>query len=299
MLRRTGFLFSVALVLTGCVFPGTDGLPTLYPADYVPTAVYLTALSIDAQTQTANPPTSSPTVTSTPIPATPAPTGTPTPGPAVPLAAIQVRAPGAMSRVVSPLQVSLLAIAGESKRVEVALYGEDGRLLGRTLLAVAGSSGGDPISLKMPFEIRAAGETGFLQVSTRNGDGRLQSLITVPVLLLSSGESQINPPGNTIYERVALEDLPPEAEISGTELEVIGRILPYNSNPVLMELITEEGQNLSLRVLNLPGEDWQDVHTTLPFRVTSPTPARILVRQLDQVIDGDGYVFSQLLTLMP
>ena len=299
MKRISLVLMCGLMLLPACQLPGTVSPPTPYPADYIPTAAFLTALSINAATRTANPPTLTPTVTSTFIPPTLAPTETPTPGPRVPLAAIQVRAPGPMSRIVSPIQVQALAIAGDSKRVEIALFGEDGRLLSRTLLAVAGSPAGDPLSVKLPFEIRAAGETGYLQVSTKDTRGRVQSLITVPVLLLSSGVSQINPAGNTIYERVALADLPPEAEVSGGELEVIGQVLPYNQSAVIMELLTEEGRNLSLRVLDLPGADWQAVDTTLPFRVDSATPARLVVRQADEIIDGDAYVFSQPITLSP
>ncbi|MFH1185732.1 MAG: hypothetical protein V1755_11955 [Chloroflexota bacterium] len=299
MLRTIPVFLSASIALSGCGLLGAVGPPTPFPVGYIPTAVYLTAVSIDAATQTAQPATFTPTLTSTFMAPTLAATETPTPGPRVPLAAIQVRSPGPMSRIVSPLQVQLLAVAGASKRVEVSLYGEDGRLLGRTLIAVPGSPSGDTLSLKMPFEIRAAGENGFVQVSTKTAGGRLQSLITVPILLLSAGSSQVNPPGNTIYERVALADLPPEAEFSGGVVEVVGEILPYNRSPVLMELLTEEGQNLSLRVLNVSGEDWQAVHTTLPFRVNSTTTARLFVRQADDVLGGDGYVFSQLVTLHP
>jgi hypothetical protein len=204
-----------------------------------------------------------------------------------------------MSRIVSPLQVQVLAVAGASNRIEISLFGEDGGLLGRSLIAVPGSTFGDTLAVKVPFEIRAVGENGYLQVSTKNGRGLVQSLITVPLLLLSAGDSQVNPPGNTIYERVAFADLPPEAEISGGTLTLTGEVLPYNSSPVIMELVTEEGESLSLRVLNSTGEDWQAVETTLPFRVDRSTPARLFVRQADQVIGGEAYVFSQLLTLMP
>ena len=75
--------------------------------------------------------------------------------------------------------------------------------------------------------------------------------------------------------------------------------MPYNSSPVIMELVTEEGDSLSLRVLNATGEDWQAVETTLPYRVSLSTPARLFVRQAAQVIGGEAYVFSQPITLLP
>jgi hypothetical protein len=299
MPKRYLLLLLATSLLAGCGIPGGVKPPTPFPQDYVPTAVYLTAMSIDAATQGANPPTVAPTVTSTFIPATLAPTLTPTPGPQVPLAAIQVKSPGPMSRIVSPLQVQLLAVAGDSKRIEISLFGEDGRLLGRSLIAVPGSTFGDSLSVRVPFEIRGVAEKGYLQASTKNGRGLIQSLITVPILLLSAGETQVNPPGNTIYERVALADLAAEAEVAGGTLALAGQVLPYNSSPVIMELVSEAGDSLSLRVLNSTGEEWQAVETTLPYRVDRSTPARLFVRQADLVIGGEAYVFSQLLTLMP
>src|SRR5574340_480351 len=283
MLQKALSLVVCSVALTGCTYlPGPSG-PTPYPADYIPTVVYLTALAIDSAQQTQNPPTLTPTVTPTFLPATLPPTLSPTPGPRVPLAAIQITAPGAMSRVVSPLRLQALAIAGDSHRMQIDLFGEDGRLLGRSLVAVPGSELGDVLNVKIPFEIRAAGETGFAQVSTRDIHGRVQSLITVPVLLLSSGESQIHPAGNTVYERVALADLPPKSDVSGGVLTISGEVLPYNRSPVIMELISNEGAALSLRVLNTSGTDWQSVDTTLPYRVDRATSARLYVRQADDL----------------
>jgi len=303
-LRAVGrILMAVSLcaLLAGCALPGTGPFATPYPEDYVPTAVFLTAASIDLATISAEPPTVTSTATSTAtfIPPTAPPTPTPTAGPPVPLAAIQIRAPGAMSRLVSPMQVKMLAVAGDSHIVEVDLLGEDGRLLGRTLSAVAGSADGDPLSLKIPFEIQAAGETGYVQASTKDGRGRVQSLITVPVLLLSSGENQINPPGDTVYERVALVDLPPESTVAGGVLKVEGDMLPYSRQPMILELMTEDGKALSLRVLAVAGKGWQPFSTTLPFNVSQPTSARLFIQESDDVLDGSVYIYSQPLTLEP
>lgn len=299
MMRRIGFFVLAALALTGCDLPGRVSAPTPYPPDYIPTVVYLTAVSIDGATRSAATPTVVPSETNTLMPPTLAPSATPTTGPRVPDAAIQMRAPGPMSRIISPLNVQLLAFAGASKRVEIALFGEDGRLLGRALVAVRGSPAGDGIAIKMPFEIRAVGENGYVQVSTKDARGRIQALITVPVLLLSSGESQVNPAGNTVYERVALAGLLPEAEVAGGVLQLVGQVLPSNPNPFIIELISEAGDTLSLRVVNVSGTDWQPVDTTLPYRVTRTTNARLFIRQAGDLLEDDIYVFSQAVTLNP
>jgi hypothetical protein len=277
--------------------------PSPYPANYLPTVIYLTAQAINAATQAQTLPSATlkplPTDTATLVPPTAEPSDTPTPGPSIPLAAIQLKAPGPMSRVISPLQVQMLAIAGDSRRIEIDLFGEDGTLLGRTVNAVAGSPGGDPLSVKLPFEIRAAGENGFIQVSTKDSQGRIQSLVTLQILLLSSGASQINPAGNTIYERVALVDLPPGTQASGGILKVAGQVLPYNRQPVILELISDDGHSLGLRVLTTTGTDWQPFNTTIPFRVSSSTPARLFVHQADDILGGQAYIYSQEIVLNP
>ena len=193
----------------------------------------------------------------------------------------------------------MVAVAGDSKRIEVDLLGEDGRMLGRTLTAVPGEPEGDPLSLKIPFEIRAAGENGYLQVSTKDAHGRIVALITVPVILLSAGESQVNPPGDTVYERIAMADLPPEKKVSGGVLSLKGDMLPSGRQPMILELMTDEGREMSLRVLSVSGSGWQPFETTMPFRVTQETPARLFAQEADDVLDGPAYIYSQPLTLIP
>lgn len=290
-------------LLVGCALPGASSGPTPYPAGYIPTVIHMTAEAIQASTQVVASPTAAPTELPTEVPTLVAPTlmasPTPTAGPGIPLAAIQIRAPGPMSRVVSPLQVSLLVVAGDSKKVEVDLFGEDGSLLGRTLRVVVGSPEGDPLTVKIPFEIRAAGETGFIQVSTKDVTGRVQSLTTSQVLLLSSGSSQINPAGNSIYERVVMPDLAADADVSGGVVALVGQVLPYNRQPIIFELISKEGKSLGLRVLTTAGTDWQSFDTTVPYKVDKPTPARLYVHEADDLLSTQAYIYSQAILLNP
>ena len=299
MLRKYLLIASIPILLTGCVLPGSDLAPTPFPAGYLPTVIYLTAQSINATVSAGITPTVPPTETPTSIPPTPAPTITPTPAPGFSLAAIQINKPGPSSRIVSPIEVQLVAVAGDSKKIEVDLYGEDGRLLGRTLRAVPGHPTGDPLSLKIPFEIRAAAEVGVIQVSTKDQLGRVQSLDSVRVLLLSSGDSQINPPGNAIYERVSFFHLTPKSVVSGGHLAVDGQFTPFNHQPVIVELISLTGTSLGLRVLTFPNLDAQQFNTTIPYKVSGPTPARLFIHQADDVLSGPAYVYSQPIMLNP
>jgi len=204
-----------------------------------------------------------------------------------------------MSKVVSPLEVHLIAVAGDSKKISVDLFGEDGTHLGGSTRPVSGSPSGDFLSVKIPFEIRAVGENGFVQVSTKDEQGRVQSLSTLQVLLLSSGVSQINPPGNTIYERVTFYGLPPNTTVSGGVITLTGKMVPYSQKPVVLELIGNDGKSLGTRLLPLAGLDSQDFEATIPYKVGASTQARLFVHEDDDVLNGPAYVYSQPITLNP
>ncbi len=299
MLRKILFIASLSGLLAGCVLPGSVSAPTPYPADYLPTVIFLTAQSISATDEALVTPTTTPT--KTPIPRTPRPqpTATFTPAPDVPLAAIQINAPGPASKVASPLEVRIVAVSGKSNKVELTLFGEDGRKLQSFLRVLPSHPSGEYLSMKIPFEIRAAAEVGILQISTKDEHGRVQSLNTVRVLLISTGVSQINPVGNGIYERVTLLHLPARSTVSGGVVNVEGQFLPFNHKQVVLELVSDDGKSLGLRLLDIASLDPQNFSTTLPYKVSVPTQARLFLRQPDDVLDSPVYVYSQEITLNP
>ena len=66
--------------------------------------------------------------------------------------------------------------AGKNTKVYVALYAEDGSLLYDKLLNLLIPSSGEYVFAKFPFEIRAAAETGILQVTTRDFNRRVDGI---------------------------------------------------------------------------------------------------------------------------
>jgi len=219
-----------------------------------------------------------------------------------------------MSRVVSPLSIRLNVAVGRESKVYIALYGEDGSRLDDQLISLPTASSGQYVFAKFPFEIRAAAETGILKVITRDSTGVLLALNTVRVLLLSSGVSQINPPGNLIYERVALETPTVQSSASGGTLIVRGTYWPLNTQLLFLELVDTDGKSLKAnRVLTVTGLDVQSIDTTIPYKVDSPTKAYLVIHQEDdtlkepvylasqqnEVLLGSDYIFTQLVTLNP
>jgi hypothetical protein len=204
-----------------------------------------------------------------------------------------------MSKVTSPLSLRMQVVSGSSELVQIDLQGEDGRLLARNLKRVPTWPGGYYVSLKIPFEIRAAAEVGLITISTKNNSGQIQSQLGMRVLLLSIGEDEITPEGDPSERAVFYEPPKKDAVAQDGVLNVDGRILPFNDQPVVLELIDPEGKTLGLRVLDFDGTDEQLFTTTIPYKVSEPTMARLFLRQEDDRLDGYIYIYSQEVMLNP
>ena len=300
------FLFASLLgLLSGCLPPGVDSAPTPFPPEYFPTVVVLTGQAAMATNLAGTPsvtPTETLTPTLTPTPTdtlTPTPTDTLTPSPSAPIAQIRIQSPGPMSKVTSPMTLRMQIISGDSELVQIDLQGEDGRLLARKLHRVKSWLGGFYVSLEIPFEVHTAAEVGRITISTKDGFGRVQAQLGMRVLLLSVGTDEITPEGEA-GERAVFYAPPREDAVAlDGVLEVEGRFLPYNDNPVILELIDQEGKPVGLRVLDFIGTDEQLFTTTIPYKITEPTQARLVLRQDDDRLDGLIYLYSQEITLNP
>ncbi len=152
--------------------------------------------------------------------------------------------------------------------------------------------------IKIPFEIRAAAEVARITISTTDKAGRLQSLNSVHVLLLSSGSNEITPAGNPSEPVGVVSPTLKDSALDGV-LTAKGDVWPFNLQPILFELIGPDGKSLGLRILNIDNMNPQLFNTTIPYKVTEPTVARLTIRQDDERIDGLFYLYSQEILLNP
>lgn len=298
-------------LLTGCSFlpsPTSAPLPTPYPPEYLPTIIAMTAQGANqavTETAFAAAPAAEPTFTLEPalpsepvVSPTPLPTFTPTAIPEHRRAAIQILAPGPMSKVISPIQLKMDVIAGNSSTVQIDLFGEDGRLMSRELKRVLPNQNGTYLFVKIPYEIPGAGELGRLTISTTDKAGRIVAMNSVHVLMLASGGNQVYPAGNPA-EAVGVFSPRLSVPASGGVLNVRGDVWPFNLQPVILELLDAEGKSLGLRVVTVNGLSPQLFETTIPYEVIEPTPAILSIRQDDDRIAGMFYVYSQEILLNP
>lgn len=301
-MKRNLLLASLLGFIAGCTPQTSSPIPTPYPPEYLPTVIALTAESVNifaTETFIASIPTEHPTDIPEPtLSPTPFPTYTPTSIPGHKPAAIQFIAPGPMSKLVSPISLRMNIKIGDSQSMQVELYGEDGRLLSRTVKRVPTSNDGVLQSVKIPFEIRAAAEVGRITVSSLDKKGRIQILNSVRVLLLSSGSNEINPPGNP-SEPVGIFSPTIKESASDGILKIRGDVWPFNLNPVILELLSPDKKTIGLRILNVNNINPQLFETTIPYKVTEPTLARLTIRQDDDRMPGVFYIYSQEILLNP
>jgi len=302
---RFFLLASFLGLASACAPTAAANGPTPYPPEYFPTVVVLTGQAVMATNQAGTPSpipieTLTPTITLAPTDTlTPAPTNTLTPSPSAPPAQIRIEKPGPMSKVTSPISLRMQVVSGSSELVQIDLQGEDGRLLARNLERVPTWPGGYYVSLKIPFEIRAAAEVGLITISTKDESGQIQSQLGMRILLLSIGKDEITPEGDPSERAVFYEPLKKDGVAQEGVLNVDGRLLPFNDQPVILELIDSEGRTLGLRVLDFDGTGEQLFTTTIPYKVSEPTLARLFLRQEDDRLDGYIYIYSQEVTLNP
>ncbi|OQY87423.1 MAG: hypothetical protein B6D38_12725 [Anaerolineae bacterium UTCFX1] len=302
-MKRLLLLATLLGLLAGCAAPASNPIPTAIPLEVLPTIIAQTAESANlaateifiAQAALVTPTkTLKPTATFTL-----APTLTSTSIPGHKQSAILITSPGQMSKVVSPITLRMTIAVGASKLVQVDLYGEDGRLLTRTLKRnVPTSLRGIPQTIQVAFEIQSASELGRLSVSTQDEHGRIQSLNSVRLLLMSSGENDITTPGNP-SEPIKIFNPVPKETPSGGMLNLRMDLWPFNLNSTIVELVDPAGKIIGSRIVAVERLDPQMVETTIPYKISEPTTARLIVRQNDDRISGLFYLYSQEISLEP
>jgi len=310
--------------LSGCtrIMP-VASLPTLIPTEYLPTAIALTSQALVGAVE-ASPtlppplPTVSPSPTATPVIApteTPTPTfppdqpkptlpetATPEPPPKIPYAPIQIISPGALSRVISPINLHAFLYPGDRGRVRVELYGEDGRLRYRELFVFTTEPGVQTnLVTEIDFEIIGVAEVARLIVSVDDEYGRPKALAAEDLILLALGDNDINPPGDLLAPIVIQEPLP-DVLIQGDKLTVSGLVRSAVDSPLLIELVTTDGKLIVNRLAGIAPEPvggHRLFAAEIPFKVTSPTWVRIIVSERGGRLPGATQLTSIEVLLSP
>jgi hypothetical protein len=321
------FILLLLLSASACQGTPTANFPTPYPTEYLPTVIAMTAAALrsptytptqaattpapstptrPAPTDTPKPtftpsqtftPTRRPTITTTPT-VTRRPTRTPTVTltPEIVPAAIQLFAPGPMSKVLSPLRMYAYMKPGPTYKVRIELIGEDGRLLVRLVQKYPEDSGSVIGVLEdIDFEVAGVSEKARLVVSTDDTFGRIVSLASVDVILLSLGEADLNPYSD-LLETIVIHQPAVNSLIQGGKITVSGQARLEHGD-VLIELTDAKGKLVGYQTVPVNAAEGQlagygAFSVEMPYLVDSPTWVRLSVSQSGTRPDGLTHLSS-------
>ena len=277
--------------------------PNLIPTEELPTVIAMTVEEIIAKEESVikesnqTTPEPSPTITMEILPSvTPTPisesfrivtatkqslvTVTPMNSSNIPFADIQFLSPGELSRVTSPINLHAFMIPGDSGRAKIELFGEDGRLMYRKLFMFTSPPGLQAnLRTEIDFEIAGVAETARLVISTDDSYGRMKSAASLTLILLSLGDSDINPAGDQLSP-IVIQEPKPKVLIQGENLKVSGLIRTDSDQPLLVEIVTTDGKVIGSRLAGIVSGrtgNYREFATELSFSVDTPTWVRVMV----------------------
>jgi hypothetical protein len=293
-MKKLRFLVSL-LILTSALLTGCN------PAEPI---VSVTEIPLVTATGTTEPPIQTPPaikITVNPS-LTPVFVFAPDEGePVYPLANLRILSPGDGSRLTSPIRPELSVILGVDNTIEVELLNSNGDLLVKKVLRFPKASSNQRILIQpeMDFEIAKTEEAGRLVVKTYDDFGRLTALTSCDMTLLSQGESELEA-ARVPYELFLLTGPRSGEVIQGGVVAVSGYIRLISQSVIVMELVDENGVEISNRVINLPGDSSSPpivFSTTLPYQVERVTAVRLILRQARGTFPGPAFASSLLLSV--
>lgn len=247
-------------------------------------------------------PTRTATPTRTPWPSrTPTITSTPTP----PNAALRISRPGPYSRVSSPFRMEAVIKPGADGLVHLEITGEDGRTIHREDMDFRAMRDRTlSIAPEVSFGILAAAETARLSLWTVDEYERTSYLTSVELVLMKIGDDDVFPPAS-LQERYVIRSPKDGDYIQGGVVHVTGLANLVNENPLLVELLDEDGSVISQTevTVSLPYGDLSHIPFTvsLPYEIEEdeePVNARLVFRQESATrIPGTVFLSSLALTL--
>ncbi|MCX8062023.1 MAG: hypothetical protein N3D16_05530 [Anaerolineales bacterium] len=308
ILHFLGFFWILALLTNtaGCEMPVSSSIPTPYPSEFIPTLIAQTVqaqwtqqgFTLPSKTheiiirQNGTPdlrlsspsPSPKPTATNTPLPEQLIPFAVTPPSQAIiPNAIIQINRPGPYSKVASPISLQAYLKPGKGKQVQIELFGEDRRVLVRLIQPIVwlDRTGYAHVYKDIPFEIPGVAEAAYLTLSVTDDLGRVTAVNSVPIILLSIGESDVIPAVD-LRAPILIQQPQPNALLQGKKVITSGLVRSGGDTFLMIQLLDTQGKVLGQRVTNVqPAKElgFGSFNTEVPYMVREPTPALLVVWQ--------------------
>ncbi len=219
-------------------------------------------------------------------------------------AVLRISRPGLYSKIISPYKIEAMVTPGEDGFVYLSLVGEDQRVIfTQDLNYRQAAYSRFMIVPSLEFSIPAVAETARLILETRDMFGRPIALSSVDVILLSIGENETNP-SQRLFQSFLIDTPRGGSVIQGGKLVLSGRAAPLNGNPLIIELLGEDGEVLVSRQIQVDMPTGEQTYAAfvveLPYTVSAETQARLSIRQeSDNRLPGTIALTSIAVSLLP
>lgn len=216
--------------------------------------------------------------------------------------AILISAPGAGSRVVSPLILEGAAAPPYEQNLIGRIVLADGQVLAQKSLTIQPEIGqGGAFRVELEFDV-AGEQQAFVQVfATSVRDGGITHLSSVGVTLAASGTADILPAADGV-ERIRI-DLPAAGErVRSGVVHVVGFALASFEQTLVVEILSDDGTVLASLPVIVQAPDWGfpgPFSADIPLTIESEGAGRIVVRDPSPAFDGDVHISSIEILLVP
>jgi len=224
----------------------------------------------------------------------------------------------------TPLLVNVLLNGSVTGPYRLELFAQDGRLLYRQVWAPL--TGIDsPVSLFTPLDFEIPGvvpEDALLVVTRLDSYHRPQAVSSVDLLLQPAG-TMLDPAGlspaaepgtleqdtleqGTLFQAISIQSPPSGSSHEGGTLLASGTRLGQEQHQLFTQLVTQEGRVVGQRIASLgPVKDLGDgsvgylFSVEIPYKVSTPTPVRLLVFEDGSPFSTFRHLASVELELLP
>jgi hypothetical protein len=133
---------------------------------------------------------------------------------------------------------------------------------------------------RLAFDIPAETGLALLSIATQDGLQRPLALRSIELTLSRGGVEHIIAPSAS-DPWLSITNPQPGASISASPLVIKGSVNPVNSNPVIIELLTERGGAILTKqiLVETPGERFEFEIPLIFTPVTSARDMRLVIRQ--------------------
>jgi hypothetical protein len=157
------------------------------------------------------------------------------------------------------------------------------------------------LALDLEFQIAAVAEAARLVISVEDEHGRLMALNSVNLILLSIGETDVNPP-DALLEAILIEQPQVKNLVQGGVVLVRGLALPSEDGRFAAQLVDERGVVVGFRLIALDKplpSGYAPFAVEVPYTVTALTPVRLSVYRSQADISEHSYLSSLEIFISP